>query len=178
MPTTLRRLSSTGYLMGMVIRGSSGTPAITALETAGVFHTLHIYQHDDRAESFGMEAADLLGVDAARVYKTLLVDTGSSLAVGVVPVNCSLDLKALATALGAKKVTMAAPASAERSSGMVVGGISPLGQKRMLSTVLDDSMHQHHTVFVSGGRRGLDVELAPDDLLRLTGGTYAPISRS
>ena len=156
---------------------STGTPATAALEEAGVPHTLHPYEHDTRAESFGLEAAAALGVDAGRVYKTLLVDTGDGLAVGVVPVSCSLDLKALAVALGAKRVTMADPAVAERSSGMVVGGISPIGQKRPLPTVLDDSVHQHTTVLVSGGRRGLDVELAPKDLAGLTGATTAPISR-
>lgn len=159
-------------------RGATGTPATSALEKAGVAHTLHSYAHDPRAGSFGLEAAAVLGVDPGRVYKTLLVDTGDGLAVGVVPVRCSLDLKALALALGAKKVAMAAPGTAERSSGMVVGGISPLGQKRPLPTVLDVSMHAHATVLVSGGRRGLDVELPPCDLARLTAATFAAISRS
>ncbi|MEO7589246.1 MAG: Cys-tRNA(Pro) deacylase [Arachnia sp.] len=156
---------------------ATGTPATATLQEAGVPHTLHSYAHDPRAESFGLQAASALGVEPARVYKTLLVDTGDSLAVGVVPVTCSLDLKAMALALGAKKVGMANPASAERSSGMVVGGISPIGQKRPLPTVLDHTMHEHATVLVSGGRRGLDVELAPSDLARLTGATFASISR-
>ena len=161
----------------MAAKHSSGTPATLALEKAGVSHTLHSYHHDPRAESFGLEAAAALGVDPGRVYKTLLVDTGDALAVGVVPVTCSLDLKAKALALGAKKVGMANPASAERSSGMVVGGISPIGQKRTLPTVLDATMHEHATVLVSGGRRGLDVGLTPSDLAHLTGATFASISR-
>ena len=158
-------------------KNSSGTPATEALDRAGVPHTMHGYHHDSRAASFGREAAAALGVDPARVYKTLLVDTGTTLAVGVVPVTRSLDLKALATVLGVKKVSMADPAQAERTTGMVVGGISPLGQKRSLPTVLDDSMQEYCTVLVSGGRRGLDVELAPADLARLVGATFAPISR-
>lgn len=165
------------YSGGMARQRASGTPATATLEAAGVEHTLHSYAHDPRADSFGLEAAAALGVDPQRVHKTLLVDTGASLAVGVVPVTCSLDLKAMAAALGAKKVVMANPAAAERSSGMVVGGISPIGQKRSLQTVLDDTMQGYSTVLVSGGRRGLDVELAPADLARLTGATFAPISR-
>ncbi|RMB60323.1 Cys-tRNA(Pro) deacylase [Tessaracoccus antarcticus] len=161
----------------MRINRSSGTPATVALEHAGVAHTVHAYEHNPRAESFGLEAAAALDVDPHRVFKTLLVDTGDGLAVGVVPVTGSLDVKALALALGVKKVAMAAPASAERSSGMVVGGISPIGQKRPLPTVLDSTMQQHGTVLVSGGRRGLDVELSPCDLAHLTNATFAQISR-
>lgn len=169
---------SAGYLGGMGSTHSTGTPATAALEKAQVPHTLHSYHHDRRAESFGLEAAAALGVDPRRVYKTLVVDTGGGLAVGVVPVACSLDMRALAAALGVKKVVMADPAAAERSSGMVVGGISPVGQKRSLPTVLDASMQNHENVLVSGGRRGLDVELSPLDLAKLTNATFAPISRS
>ncbi len=158
-------------------KNGGGTPATQALSRAGIAHDLHVYEHDPNASSFGLEAAEALGVDPARVFKTLLVDVGDGLAVGVVPVTRSLDLKALAAALGVKKLTMAVPALAERSSGMVVGGISPVGQKRPLPTVLDASMHDHGTVFVSGGRRGLDVELSPDDLARLTAAIFASISR-
>ena len=111
------------------------------------------------------------------MFKTLLVDTGSGLAVGIVPVDRQLDLKALSTALGTKKVAMADPAVAERTTGYVVGGISPVGQKRALPTVLDDSALAHETVLVSGGRRGMDLELAPRDLLRVTAGIAAPIAR-
>ncbi|MGV8847416.1 Cys-tRNA(Pro) deacylase [Tessaracoccus sp.] len=162
----------------MVIKRSPGTPATAALEHAAVPHTLHHYSHDPRAVSFGLEAAASLGVDPSRVYKTLLVDSGDGLAVGVVPVECSLDLKSLSAVLGVKKLVMADPARAERSSGMVLGGISPIGQKRPLPTVLDASMRNHETVLVSGGRRGLDVELTPADLARLVNATFAAISRS
>ena len=154
-----------------------GTPATTALTTAGVAFTVRGYEHDPAITTYGLEAAEALGVEPGRVFKTLLVDTGSGLAVAIVPVDRLLDLKALSTALGAKKVSMADPAVAERTSGYVVGGISPVGQKRALPTVLDDSALGHHTVLVSGGRRGMDLELAPGDLLRVTGGVAAPSAR-
>lgn len=162
----------------MANKRSTGTPATAVLERAGVTHVLHTYPHDPRASSFGLEAAAALDVAAERVYKTLLVDTGNGLAVGVVPVTCSLDVKALAAALGVKKAVMADPVAAERSSGMVVGGISPLGQKRALPTVLDVTMLDHDIVLVSGGRRGLDIELAPADLARLVDASFGPISRA
>lgn len=154
---------------------SLGTPATVALERAGISFTLHAYEHDPSAASYGLEAAAALGVEASRVFKTLLVDTGAGLAVGVIPVDAKLDLKAIAHALGVKRCAMAEPAVAERSSGMVVGGISPIGQKRPLPTVLDASIQSFDTVLVSGGRRGLDVELAPADLQRLTKATVAAI---
>ena len=154
----------------------SATPALRALEAAGVHHRVHEYLHDPRATSYGLEAAAALGVPPARVFKTLLAADGTSLVVGVVPVDRTLDLKALATAVGAKRLDMATPAVAERSTGMVLGGISPLGQKRPLPTVVDASAMDHDTVLVSGGRRGLDVELSPQDLVRLTGGRLAAIA--
>ncbi len=154
------------------------TSALASLQRKGVAHTVHSYHHDPRASSFGLEAAELLGVDPERVFKTLLVDAGDGLAVGLVPVTHSLDLKALAVALGTKKVVMAEPAAAEHSSGMVIGGISPLGQRRRLHTVLDDSMLLHTTVLVSAGRRGLDVELSPRDLAMMIQATFARISRA
>ena len=123
------------------------------------------------------EAAEALGVPPERVFKTLLAEAGGVLVVGIVPVTGQLDLKALARAVGASKAAMADPAAAERSTGYVVGGISPVGQKRALSTVLDDSALRHETVFVSGGRRGLDLELTPADLVRATGAATAPIRR-
>jgi len=126
--------------------------------------------------SFGLEAAAALGLPPGRVFKTLLASDGRQLVVGIVPVDRTLDLKALAVALGLKKLAMADPAAAERSSGMVVGGISPIGQKRALPTVLDASAVEYDTVLVSGGRRGLDVELAPADLVRLTAATVHPIA--
>lgn len=164
--------------MGRKDRGGSvGTPATVALTRAGTPYAVHAYEHDPAAESFGLEAAEALGVEPARVLKTLLVDTGAGLAVGIVPVDRLLDLKAVAAALGAKRVVMADPAAAERSSGYVVGGISPIGQKRPLPTVLDTSAADHATVLVSGGRRGLDLELAPADLVVVTGAVVAPIAR-
>ncbi|MFC7488729.1 Cys-tRNA(Pro) deacylase [Knoellia sp. CPCC 206453] len=157
--------------------GSVGTPATVALARAGIPYAVRAYEHDPAAESFGLEAARALGVEPARVFKTLLVDTGTGLAVGVVPVDRTLDLKAMAGALGVKKVAMADPVAAERSSGYVVGGISPIGQKRALSTVVDVSAAEHETVFVSGGRRGLDLELSPADLVSVTDASTGPIAR-
>lgn len=157
--------------------GSVGTPATVALTRAKIPYAVRTYEHDPAAESFGLEAAAALGVEASRVFKTLLVDSGSGLAVGIVPVDRTLDLKAIATALGVKKVTMADPVAAERSSGYVVGGISPIGQKRALATVIDESASTHPTVLVSGGRRGLDLELTASDLVTATRGTFAPIAR-
>ena len=163
--------------MAAARKGAGGTPATVALTRAGVPFTLHPYDHDPRAESFGLEAAEALGVPPERVFKTLLAEAGGVLVVGIVPVTGQLDLKALARAVGAPKATMADPVAAERSTGYVVGGISPVGQKRALSTVLDDSALSHETVFVSGGRRGLDLELTPADLVRATRATTAPIRR-
>ncbi|WP_404348172.1 Cys-tRNA(Pro) deacylase [Phycicoccus jejuensis] len=161
----------------MVRRAPSGTPATVALTAAGVAFTQHAYAHDPAAPSYGLEAAHVLGLPAEQVFKTLLVDTGAGLAVGVVPVAGQLDLKAMASALGVKRVTMADPAAAERSTGYVVGGISPVGQKRALPTVVDESAELFDVVYVSGGRRGLDLGLAPADLVRVTGATLADIGR-
>lgn len=160
-------------------RAGSGptTPATVALDHAGLPYTRHTYVHDPAAASFGLEAAEALGVSPARVFKTLLVDLGQGLAVGIVPVEGSLDLKAVAAALGVKSVAMATPQAAERATGYVVGGISPVGQKRALPTVLDESALTHETIYVSGGRRGFDLELAPADLASITGATTAPIGR-
>ena len=156
---------------------SAGTPATVALGRAGVAFTAHAYEHDPRAAAYGLEAAEKLGLDPDRVFKTLLATIDGTLAVGIVPVALQLDLKALAQALGGKRAEMADPAVAERKTGYVVGGISPIGQKTTLATVLDESAILCETIFVSGGRRGLDLELAPDDLLAVTGGRYAPIAR-
>lgn len=153
------------------------TPATVALTRAGLSFRTHTYAHDPAATRYGEEAAQATGVPAERIFKTLLVDTGSGLAVGVVPVSGSLDLKAIAAALGVKKVAMAPPAAAERSSGYVVGGISPIGQRRALPTVIDSSARTFPTVFVSGGRRGFEIELAPDDLVLATRASVAAISR-
>ncbi|MCA1780962.1 MAG: Cys-tRNA(Pro) deacylase [Dermatophilaceae bacterium] len=153
------------------------TPATTALTRIGLPFRTHTYAHDPSADSYGEEAAQATGVEPGRIFKTLLVDTGSGLAVGVVPVSGSLDLKAMAAALGLKKVTMADPRAAERSSGYVVGGISPVGQRRPLPTVIDDSAQAFATVFVSGGRRGFEIEIAPADLGAATQAGFAPIAR-
>lgn len=153
----------------------TGTPALKALEAAGVAHTIHEYVHDPRATNFGLEAAEALGFPVERVFKTLLATDGSALVVGIVPVGGKLDLKALAAATGHKKLSMADPAVAERVTGMVVGGISPIGQKRLLPTVVDDSALGYESILVSGGRRGLDLELAPTELVALVKATVAPI---
>jgi Cys-tRNA(Pro)/Cys-tRNA(Cys) deacylase len=157
---------------------SSGTPALVALTAAGVEHTAHPYEHDPASTlGYGLEAAAVLGVEAERVFKTLMTDVDGTLTVAVVPVTGKLDLKALAHAVGGKKASMADPAVAERATGYVVGGISPLGQKTPHPTVLDETIWLFDTVFVSGGRRGLDVELSPDDLVRMTSAVVAPIAR-
>ena len=153
------------------------TPAIAALVRAGIEHRVHVYEHDPAVESFGEEAVAAMGVDAGRVFKTLIVSTGDALVVAVVPVPATLDLKALAGAVGAKRAEMAEPAAAERTTGYLVGAISPIGQKRTLDTVVDDSALAWDTVFCSGGRRGLEVELAPDALLQATRGRAAAIAR-
>ncbi|MGX5696062.1 Cys-tRNA(Pro) deacylase [Agromyces soli] len=157
---------------------SAGTPATLALARAGVAFTTRAYEHDPRAAAYGLEAAEKLGVDPARVFKTLLAEVDGGLVVGIVPVALQLDLKALAQAVGGKRAEMADPAVAARRTGYVVGGISPIGQKTVSPTVLDESAILFETVLVSGGRRGLDLELAPDDLLAITGGRYAAIARA
>lgn len=158
-------------------RTAGGTPATTALAAAGAAFTVHEYEHDPRSESYGEEAAAVMGVDPARVFKTLLADVDGRLTVAVVPVSGQLDLKALAKAAGGRKAVMADPRAAERATGYVVGGISPLGQRRAHPTVVDASALDWPTVCVSAGRRGLEVELAPADLVRLTGAVTAPIGR-
>jgi len=156
---------------------SQGTPATVALTKAKVEFTTHAYEHDPAAKSYGLEAAEALGLDPEQVFKTLLVEVDGKLAVGVVPVGKQLDLKAIAAAAGGKKAVMADPAAAERTTGYVVGGISPIGQKRALPTVVDSTATGHPTVYVSGGRRGLDIGLSPADLITVTKARTAPISR-
>ncbi|NRD25589.1 Cys-tRNA(Pro) deacylase [Frigoribacterium sp. VKM Ac-2836] len=153
------------------------TPATVALAAAGIPFTAHTYEHHDTATNFGAEAAAELGLSEERVFKTLVVDADGTLVVGVVPVAGRLDLKALAASVGAKKASLADPALVERRTGYVVGGISPLGQRTAATTVVDASAASLDSVFVSGGRRGFDIEIAPDDLVRATGGTYASIRR-
>ncbi|MFE6509517.1 Cys-tRNA(Pro) deacylase [Nocardioides sp. NPDC057767] len=156
---------------------AGGTPATVALTQAGIDYTLHPYEHDPRAESYGLEAAEALGVEPARVFKTLMASLDGKLVVGIVPVTGQLDLKALARALGGSKAQMAEVSAAERATGYVAGGISPVGQKRPHPTVVDESATTYETVYVSGGRRGLDLELAPTDLIKITGAATAPIAR-
>jgi Cys-tRNA(Pro)/Cys-tRNA(Cys) deacylase len=153
-----------------------GTPATVLLGRQQVSHRVHAYQHDPRTESYGVEAATALAVDPARCFKTLVAAVDGALTVAVVPVTGSLDLKALAGAVGGKRAAMADPVQAERTTGYVRGGISPLGQRKRLPTVVDASAREHETVYVSAGRRGLEIELAPADLVRLTGATVAPIA--
>ncbi|MCW2816170.1 MAG: ybaK 2 [Nocardioides sp.] len=161
----------------MAKKQPGGTPATVALTRAGVEFAMRDYAHDPRATSYGLEAAQALGVEPERVFKTLLADVDGRLVVGVVPVTGQLDLKALARAVGGRKAQMADPAAAERATGYVVGGISPIGQKRPHPTVVDVTALDHATVLVSGGRRGLDLELAPADLVAVTGATTAPLGR-
>ncbi|MCX4777780.1 Cys-tRNA(Pro) deacylase [Streptomyces sp. NBC_01264] len=162
----------------MAKKKPAGTPAIVALTAAGAAFTVHAYEHDPAHPSYGEEAAQALGVSPAQVFKTLLADVDGSLVVAVVPVSGSLDLKALAAAVGGKRAAMADPALAERTTGYVLGGISPLGQRKRLPTVLDASASGFPTICVSAGRRGLEVELAPATLAALTSAPLAPIARA
>lgn len=155
----------------------SGTPATVALTALGIDFAEHAYDHDPANTNFGLEAATVLGLDPEQVFKTLLADVDGSLVVGIVPVTGKLDLKALAAAVGGKRAEMADPKLAEKRTGYIVGGISPIGQKVRHTTVLDETAVLYDTVFVSGGRRGFDLELSPADLLRATDGFIAAIAR-
>jgi Cys-tRNA(Pro)/Cys-tRNA(Cys) deacylase len=155
----------------------AGTPAVIALERAGVRFTSHVYEHDPAAASYGLEAAERLGLDPRAVFKTLVAEVDGRLVVAVVPVSGKLDLKALAAAVGGKRAALADPAAAERSTGYVVGGISPLGQKKRLPTVVDASASALPTIYVSGGKRGLDLGVAPADLVTLLDASVAAIAR-
>ncbi|MFF5936302.1 Cys-tRNA(Pro) deacylase [Streptomyces sp. NPDC012508] len=157
---------------------AGGTPATVALTAAGTPYTLHSYDHDPASPSYGEEAAEALGVSPDRVFKTLVADVDGELTVAVVPVAGQLDLKALASAVGGKRASMADPALAERTTGYVRGGISPLGQRKRLRTVLDASASTHTTICISAGRRGLEVELTPEALTTLTAALLAPIGRA
>jgi Cys-tRNA(Pro)/Cys-tRNA(Cys) deacylase len=159
-------------------RTAGGTPATVALEKAGAAFTVHAYAHDPASGlSYGEEAAHALGTSPDRVFKTLVAEVDGALTVAVVPVSATLDLKSLATAAGGKRSAMADPAAAERTTGYVRGGISPLGQRKALPTVVDASALGFETVFVSAGKRGLEVELAPAALVGLTRASVAPIAR-
>lgn len=152
-----------------------GTPATALLTKQGVTHRVHSYDHG-AGQAYGPEAAERLGLDPERVYKTLVAEVDGTLTVGVVPVSATLDLKALAGAVGGKRARMAEVAAAERATGYVAGGISPLGQRKRLPTVVDASAQRWETMFCSGGRRGLEIELAPSELVRLCGATVAEIA--
>jgi Cys-tRNA(Pro)/Cys-tRNA(Cys) deacylase len=153
------------------------TPAIDRLKALGINHNLHEYVHDASAASYGLEVAEKLDVQAARVFKTLVVDAGNNtLAVAVLPVDQQLSLKCMAKAIGAKKVAMANPAAVSRSSGYVLGGVSPVGQKRLLITVIDKGALAHSSIFVSGGQRGLEIELTAGDLANVTKATFGVIT--
>jgi Cys-tRNA(Pro)/Cys-tRNA(Cys) deacylase len=158
------------------MKKSAGTPATALLAREQAEYSLHPYEHDPRAEAYGEEAATALGVSPERIFKTLIASVDGRLVCAVVPVAGQLDLKALASALGAKRAEMADPAAAARATGYVVGGISPLGQKTRLPVVVDSSAELFETVYVSAGKRGLQVQLAPADLVRLAGATTARIA--
>ncbi|WP_213452785.1 Cys-tRNA(Pro) deacylase [Rhizomonospora bruguierae] len=155
---------------------SKGTPATALLTKQKVSFTAHTYRVDPRAASYGEAAAEALGVHPGRLFKTLVATVDGRLCVGIVPVAATLNLKALATALGGKRAAMAEPAAAERATGYVTGGISPFGQRTRLPSALDASANEWPTIYVSGGRRGLQVEVAPADLIRLTSAAVAPIA--
>jgi Cys-tRNA(Pro)/Cys-tRNA(Cys) deacylase len=152
-----------------------GTPATVLLAKQKVTHRVHTYDHG-AGQAYGPEAAELLGLDPERVFKTLVAEVDGTLTVGVVPVSATLDLKALAGAVGGKRARMADVTAAERATGYVAGGISPLGQRKRLPTVIDASAQRWETMFCSGGRRGLEIELAPADLSRLCEAKFAPIA--
>lgn len=158
--------------------GGPGTPATLALAKAGIPFTAHAYEHDPANTSYGMEAAEVLGIAPAQVFKTLMANVGDTLTVAIVPVDCTLDMKALAQALGHKKAAMADPALAQRRTGYVLGGISPVGQRQPSPTVLDSTALDFDTIFVSGGQRGFDIELAPADLIAVTKAATARIGHA
>jgi len=163
--------------------GSQGTRAIEVARRAGVAHTVHEYAHGERASlqaggrGYALEAVDALGLDPARVFKTIVVAVDARLGLAVVPADAEVDLKAVADALGGRRATIADPADAERATGYVLGGISPLGTRRALPTVVDASAASWPTIHVSAGRRGLEIELAAADLVALTRGSLAPVAR-
>jgi len=153
------------------------TPAVDAARKAGIEFELLEYEHNPAHESFGLEAVEVLGLPGEQVFKTLVAEVDGRLAVGVVPVTAQLDLKAMAAAVGGRKAAMAAADAAQRATGYVLGGISPLGQKRRLTAVVDESAQLFDRIYVSAGRRGLEIALAPADLATLAGATFGPIAR-
>ena len=155
------------------------TPAINLVKKQKIAHKIHQYQHDSSCDAYGLEATEKLGVSAARVFKTLVVSLdNTTLAVAVIPVSSMLSMKQVAKAVGAKKAAMAAQAQVERSTGYVLGGVSPLGQKKRLKTIIDASAGTFTTIYISAGRRGLEIELNPVALAKLVGGVFAEITAS
>lgn len=155
-----------------------GTPATALLARQGIAHTVHAYRHDPRRDSYGLEASEALGIAPQRVFKTLVAQVDGTLTVGVIPVASRMDLKALAAAAGGKKAVMADAADAQRATGYVVGGISPLGQRRRLPVVLDSAALEFGTIYCSAGRRGLEIEIAPADLVQAVHAVVAPIAQA
>lgn len=152
------------------------TPAINLLNKIKCSHQIHEYEHDPRATSYGLEASEKLGISPKRVFKTLVVNKGEELAVCIIPVDGKLDLKQAAKTLSVKKVAMAEPKQVERTTGYILGGVSPLGQKKRLTTILDESALSHDTIFISAGRRGLEIELTATDLIKLLTAITAKIT--
>lgn len=154
------------------------TPAIKLLEQKKIKHSIHQYEHDSSAESYGLEAVHKLGLDESRVYKTLVIAlAGDELATAILPVALQLNLKLAAKSLGTKRAAMCDPARVERVTGYVLGGVSPLGQKKRLKTVIDESASSMDSIFVSAGRRGLEIELAPQDLINLLPAHFAAVTQ-
>ncbi len=159
-------------------KGSTGTPATVALTKAAIAFTIHQYAHDPRSASYGLEAATALGLEPAVVFKTLIATVDGTPVVAIVPVTGSLDLKLLAATLEGRRAELADAALAQRLTGYVLGGISPIGQRKALATVVDHSARSLPTIYVSGGRRGFDIGIAPDDLIAITKGQYSAIARA
>ena len=163
--------------------GAHGTRAVDAARRAGVVHTVHEYAHDARASlreggrGYALEAVEALGIDPGRVFKTIVVSVDGRLGLAIVPADAEVDLKAVAVALGGRRAVIAPPAEAEKATGYVLGGISPLGTRRAMPTVIDVSAAGFPTIHVSAGRRGLEIELAVADLVALTRGSSAPVAR-